>query len=405
VASDQGRYMTDNAEKWDIVFAGGGLANGLLAYRFHQLRPDLNILVVERDTSLGGNHTWSFYESDVSQSQREWLAPFIVYEWPDYEVRFTPYSRVLPTGYASITSDRFHDVLSQALGPSLVLGAEIRELSESGVVLSDGRTLSADIVVDGRGVSNSKHLVLGFQKFVGWEVELENPHGQTRPIIMDATVEQLDGYRFVYTLPFDEKRILIEDTYYSDGAVLSQDKLKSEIRSYAERRGWSIKTVVREEHGVLPITLAGDIDLFWSEGPSAVARTGLRSALFHPITGYSLLEAVRLADRLAHEPIDQINQIIRTYSKSRWSDYGFYRLLNRMLFQAAEPGKRHKVFDRFYRLPEALIERFYAGQLTYADKVRLLVGKPPVPVFAAAKCLSESQFLNNRTDRGVHLEA
>jgi len=397
--------MTETAEKWDIVFAGGGLANGLLAYRFHQVRPDLNILVVERETSLGGNHTWSFYESDVTPAQKQWLAPFIVHSWPDYEVRFSSYSRTLPTGYFSITSERFHTVLSEALGSRLVLGADILELNHHRVVLSDGRILEADLVVDGRGVSDSNHLVLGFQKFVGWEVELDAPHGQTRPIIMDATVEQLDGYRFVYTLPFDENRILIEDTYYSDGAVLSQDKLKSEIRAYADRRGWSIKSVLREEHGVLPITLAGDIHQFWSEGDPELARTGLRAALFHPITGYSLLEAVRLADRIPDGPVDQINHLIRNYSKVRWSDYGFYRLLNRMLFQAAEPGKRHKVFDRFYRLPEGLIERFYAGQLTFADKIRLLVGKPPVPVFAAVKCLSENQFLNNRTNRGIQLEA
>ena len=397
--------MTEKAEKWDIVFAGGGLANGLLAYRLNQIRPDLNILVVERETFLGGNHTWSFYESDVTPAQKQWLSPFIVHEWPDYEVRFSSYMRILPTGYFSITSERFHKVLMEALGSRLVLGADILDLNHDRVVLSDGRTLEADIVLDGRGVSDSNHLILGFQKFVGWEVELDGPHGQTRPIIMDATVEQLDGYRFVYTLPFDENRILIEDTYYSDGAVLSQDKLKSEIQTYAGRRGWSIKTVLREEHGVLPITLAGDIDQFWSEGNPELARTGLRAALFHPITGYSLLEAVRLADHMQDEPVDQLNHVIRNYSKARWSDYGFYRLLNRMLFQAAEPAKRYKVFDRFYRLPEGLIERFYAGRLTFADKVRLLVGKPPVPVLAATKCLSENQFLKTRTNRGIQLEA
>ena len=43
---------------------------------------------------------------------------------------------------------------------------------------------------------------------------------------------------------------------------------------------------------------------------------------------------------------------------------------------------------RFYRLPEALIERFYAGRSTGADMARVLAGKPPVPVLAAVAALA-----------------
>ena len=32
---------------------------------------------------------------------------------------------------------------------------------------------------------------------------------------------------------------------------------------------------------------------------------------------------------------------------------------------------------RFYRLPEAVIRRFYALELTAMDRARILVGRPP----------------------------
>jgi lycopene beta-cyclase len=35
------------------------------------------------------------------------------------------------------------------------------------------------------------------------------------------------------------------------------------------------------------------------------------------------------------------------------------------------------VFERFYRLPTTTVERFYAMDITMADRVRLLVGRPP----------------------------
>ena len=63
----------------DLLLVGGGLANGLLALRLSQVRPDLDVRIVEAADSLGGVHTWSFFESDVTQAQRAWIAPLVVH--------------------------------------------------------------------------------------------------------------------------------------------------------------------------------------------------------------------------------------------------------------------------------------------------------------------------------------
>jgi lycopene beta-cyclase len=59
-----------------------------------------------------------------------------------------------------------------------------------------------------------------------------------------------------------------------------------------------------------------------------------------------------------------------------------------MLFGAAEPAGRRRVLERFYTLAPTLIERFYAGTSTRADGMRILSGRPPVPVLAAIASLS-----------------
>ena len=51
------------------------------------------------------------------------------------------------------------------------------------------------------------------------------------------------------------------------------------------------------------------------------------------------------------------------------------------------------MLSRFYRLPEPLIERFYAGKLTRMDRLRIVTGKPPIPIRDALPCLREAPLL------------
>ena len=72
------------------------------------------------------------------------------------------------------------------------------------------------------------------------------------------------------------------------------------------------------------------------------------------------------------------------------------RFLNRMLFLGADPDQRYRILQRFYTLPQDLVERFYAGQLRSMDKVRILTGKPPIPIRNALGCVSESKAISTR---------
>jgi len=371
--------------RYDYVFAGGGLASTLAAYRLRQADPSLRIALIERAGEIGGNHTWSFHGTDLSHAQHRWLTPFVAHNWPHQEVRFPSYRRELRTSYHSATSHRLADIAARTFGDDFLLGRDVEKLGNRHVSLSDGQTIEADCIIDGRGVRGDDNLTLGYQKFVGKEVRCAKPHGQSVPIIMDATVTQQDGYRFIYTLPMDETRILVEDTYYSDGPDIDDDVLTSEIDAYCERRGFEVNEIVREERGVLPIVLTGDIDGFWASS-GGIPRAGMRAALFHPTTGYSLPDAVRFADLLADKrpkTTDQAHTLARRYSKAAWRQRNFFRVLNRFLFFAADPDKRAGVMERFYTLPEPLIERFYACRLTPWDKARILIGRPPVPISRA----------------------
>jgi len=378
-------------DRVDIILVGGGLANGLIAWRLAASRPDIRLLVLEAGGAVGGNHTWSFHDGDLTAAERDWLAPFIVHRWPAYGVRFPERVRELPTGYASVTAERFAAVLGARLGPALRCNAAVATVTPTAITLADGERIEAGCVIDGRGPAPSRHLTLGYQKFLGQEIELAAPHGLTRPIIMDATIPQEDGYRFVYTLPLGPCRLLVEDTYYADGPTLEPGRLRTAIGAYLARQGWTAEALVREEAGVLPIALGGDIDAFWAER-TGVPASGLAAALFHPTTGYSLPDAVRLADRIASLTdlsSEAVFEATRAQSVAAWNQRGFFRLLNRLLFLAGAPAERHRILQHFYRLPPPLVSRFYAGKLKPFDKLRILSGKPPVSVHQALRVLAQ----------------
>jgi lycopene beta-cyclase len=372
----------------DVLLVGGGLANGLIALRLRALRPELRVVLVEREARLGGSHTWSFHTGDLDAAQRVWLEPLVRRSWPGYDVRFPGLERRIAGGYHSVASEGLDRALSRALGERALLGCGARDVRPDGATLDDGREIEARCVIDGRGFPAARFMNAGFQKFLGLEVELAADHGLEAPLLMDATVPQEGGFRFVYVLPLGPRTALVEDTCYADDPALEPAALRERIGAWAEARGWTIARVLREERGALPIPLEGDIGALWAALPAGVPCAGVRAGLFHATTGYSLPQAAGLADRIAARPALEsagAYALVRGLSEEWWASQGFFRLLNRMLFRAADPGERWRVLARFYRLPEPLVHRFYAGRLTFLDRARILSGRPPVPVLRAAR--------------------
>ena len=375
----------------DVAIVGAGLAGGLIALALAAAHPALDVRLIDAADVVGGNHLWSFFGSDVAAADRPLVAPLVTHSWPAYDVAFPRHARTIGAAYYSIESAALHRAVSRTLPPgALMLGRKVLAASATAVVLADGDRIEAMGVIDARGPGDLSLLDLGWQKFVGGELALAEPHGSPHPMVMDATVAQIDGYRFVYCLPFAADRMFVEDTYYSDTPDLDPLTLAARIDDYADARGWRVTDVGRIEQGVLPVAIGGDFDAYWRSGGARVAKAGMRAGLFHPTTGYSLPDAIRLAHRLAARTDfagAALHDATFDYARARWQERGFYRMLDAMLFKAAEPEERYRVLERFYTLAPGLIGRFYAGRSTMMDKARILTGKPPVPVARAVRAI------------------
>jgi lycopene beta-cyclase len=135
-----------------------------------------------------------------------------------------------------------------------------------------------------------------------------------------------------------------------------------------------VEAVEEEERGVLPMPWAGRAVAV----EDGILRAGWRGGWFHPATGYSLPVAARLAEAVAGSDPEAVRAgalrpLLRRHRRQR----RYAHLLNRMLFRWYPPRARRNIFERFYRLPEETIARFYALDLRTVDRLRLVVGRPP----------------------------
>jgi lycopene beta-cyclase len=375
--------------EYDYVLVGGGLANSLLALAIAERLPGARVAVVERDAHLGGNHRWAFHAEDVPPSAFAFVEPLLDVRWPAYTVRFPAYERVVHGGYASLDSARLDQVVRRALkgdaDSRVFTGAAAASITATDVQLQDGRRIRGKFVVDARGPERFQssgqdfrpRQPIGYQKFVGLELELRRAHGLDLPIVMDATVPQVDGFRFFYVLPLSSRRLLVEDTYFSDSPELNRAALSRNVLDYCAEHRFMVDRVTREEAGVLP--LPGRMPAL--PELASPLRAGYQGGWFHPTTGYSFPSAVRLAEVLAPlvDPAcsDRVGTEFRQRARDHTRQVRFFTALNRLLFGWFAPEDRWHVLERFYRLPEPVIHRFYAMTTSAADRARILCGRPP----------------------------
>ena len=376
--------------EYDYILVGGGLQSGLiaLALRYHQ--PRARILMVERNSQLCGNHTWSFHPKDVNASAAPWVEAAVEVRWPQYRVKLHQFEKWVNLSYASISSSYFAKIVGDCFGDSndsqshcrLLLRTEVVAMTSNKIVTSTGEVYHARLVVDCRGpraLEDNRFEQCGYQKFWGFEVQLKSDWPFTVPTIMDDRIDQLDGFRFIYSLPFEARRVLVEDTRFADNPSLDREECLTQVRRYLAELGIVDWSIVREESGVLPMPISKEHmpGVKAQKGHSALAG-GYSGGWFHAATGYSFPLAVSFAETLASTTPELASQAVQMLSRKHHTRSRFARFLNRLLFRLVKPTSRYQIFRRFYRvLSNESISRFYSHQFTLWDAFRIVVGVPP----------------------------
>ncbi|MBK1693343.1 lycopene cyclase [Chromatium weissei] len=366
----------------DYLLVGGGLQNALILLALAERQPQASVLLLERDTALGGNHIWSFQALDVPESTRSWTAQLVEYCWPGYQLYFAESARWVEGVYRACSSEHLDRVVQQVIATRpnmrLLTNTTVAHCDASSVTLANGQVLRGQVVIDARGPDHSpQQRSGGYQKFVGLECQLRQPVNMKAPILMDTRCTQRDGFRFHYVLPFAADRVLIEDTYFSNTPELNVDALAAEIMADAGRLGFDVERVLRTEVGVLPMPA-------WSTfhpQKTGALIAGYAGGWFNPGTGYSFAAAVRLAEHIANVPMTEIyGEAWQKLVRHQRIQSHFLAFLNLMMFGFFHDSKRAKLMERFYLVADVVVHRFFAMEITLVDMWRIMwVGAPWTP--------------------------
>ena len=191
-------------------------------------------------------------------------------------------------------------------------------------------------------------------------------------MLIDATVDQYEGARFMQCIPFSETRMRIEDSYYSDSPDVEPDRSAARLDAYLAKRRWKPAQLEREEVSVLPVAIDGDFGAFWRVGGARVAKLGMRGGFFHPSTGSTISDAVRTALLLTKQRELEgaaLHDRFEEEAAASWRRRESYRGFNAALFRSGHD--RRRMLEELYQLDPAFLARFHADKMGMLDRLRL----------------------------------
>ena len=355
-----------------ILIAGGGLAGCLAALALARHRPDVPFLLVEEDATFGGEGYRLFADADLNDDARE-LLPFVADRWPGFYLAFPGFNRNLKAGQSGFAAADLHAHMIATLDERQYrLGTKIVAVREDALVLDGGETLKAEGAIDARGAANLSTLDLLYEASLERDYVLKAPHRVDRPVLIDATVDQAGGLRFVRLIPLAGDRLVVADVCLSERAQ-PDEGAAARLDAYVKARGWSKKKLLGERTLSRPLPLGGDFAAFWRLGGHRVAKLGLRGGFVHPLTGATIADAAEMALLLAAQRDfagGALHDLFAAEARALWKRREPLRSVT-ATFATTPAEERRALAESLCRLDSTVIAKLRADRLGMLDRLRV----------------------------------
>lgn len=370
--------------EYDYIIIGGGAAGLSLAYHIAQepQLADKRVLLLEPDAKTQNDRTWSFWTDE-----RTPFDGIAVGEWRQIAFRSPGFERVFDLGryrYRTIRGIDYYQFVQAALAArpqqfgmlcSTVSGL-VDEI-DGVIVRSPAGDFRARYAFDSRPPRiqpQPEKYHYQVQHFVGWEVEVDvdvfNPEVVE---FMDFRGEQQQEARFMYVLPFSERKALVEYTLFS-GSPLDKAEYEAALREYlGATLGLQNYRITAKEVGAIPMT---DHPLPARPGPNIV-NIGTRGGRAKASTGYAFKRIQQQSARLV-AALAATGQLPADVTGDQWQFQLFDTLLLDIMQRRGETTR--DIFTQlFANNPVERIFRFLDERTSAIDNFRIMNSVAPGP--------------------------
>ncbi len=369
----------------DVLIAGGGLSGLLLAAGLADEKfAALRVCIVEPRTHYARDRTWSYWRQAPHAlshlERRTWTNWSVAHAGRDIR------SSAVGWVYASVDADAVYahalQKIQAAAHVQLLQGWAVQgdwgaQVTVNQVGSEEKHHIGTKRVVDAsaRVKVQASDLV---QQFVGWEVHCDEAVFELDTVQLMHFESAAQGLHFMYVLPYDARRALIESTWISPAGF--QPDFDAQLRHAVQQRlGTARFDIAYREQGSLPLLTPEQAD-------DGVIRLGRSGAALRPSTGYAFLNTIAQVNCLLGGWPTQPQSlatwqapVMAASAAQRWMDAVFLREMQSNWQAAPE-----RFMNLFAQVPPDALLRFLSGQERWADRLAVMRALPVLPYVQAA---------------------
>lgn len=322
--------------KPDLVVCGLGPAGRALAHR--GAARGLTVTVVDPAPGRRWTATYAAWADELP----DWLTPEAVAATVPRPTAWGTRAHRVDRPYVVLDTGRLQTSLD--LSGAHVVSDRAVDIAPERVTLASGATITGGRVVDARGLSRSP--ARAEQTAYGVIVDAQRCGGLD-PLFMDWRPDNGAAAHaprsFLYAVPLDDERMLLEETCLAGRPALTGAQLRTRLHHRLRARGIRLTGAEPVEHVRFPV----------QGGRPGPHRFGAAGGFLHPATGYSVGAVLACADAVAAgadvwPPGARVVYQLRTA--------GLRALL------ALPPGDIPLFFDTFFTLPPATQRAYLSGR-------------------------------------------
>lgn len=371
---------------YDYIIIGAGAAGLMLADVMIKdpFFKEKSILLLDKDAKKTNDRTWCYWEKEEGHFDelvhKKWN--HVYFAGQQFSKRYS----IKPYSYKMIRGVDFYESIFSKIKASTNITfrqEEVLSVDDNGqnVVVSTAKDTflgkqAFNSIFDYKMATHQKKYPVLQQHFIGWVVKTKEPiFDIDQATYMDFSIQQNGNTRFMYVLPFQDNKALIEYTLFSED-LLPKEEYEIAIKDYLKNDlAISEFEIEEKEMGSIPMTCYD----FHEHHTKNIRYIGTAGGWAKPSTGYTFASTARKIPALvAHIKSEKSLQSLSFKNRFWFYDVLFLDVLYK------DNANGYKIFEALFknRNPQ-LIFKFLDEQTSIWEDLKYIWGCPKVPFIKA----------------------